>query len=464
MPSPGEGEAPKDELRSPLDDIFVAYLMSQRRESPHLDFKLILDVSRQRFAEVAKDIFAMANWGGGYILVGFMEKATGGFEPVGLPPDFHIDQADLQQKFNAYCRDPIAVGYREFDHDIADGTRKFALLYAPPSTAPLRPATEGFTRSATGRENRVFGRGDLLIRRGTQSVKASGDEEEFIKRRCEETEYRIGLISGNPDRIQETLLSNLFEVRQVPSTVYSARLAREQIPFAVRMETSFVVQDPYLYSFRDPRSEPLKPFVVAQTMAKHEVHEWLKDKDRRNIVLWLLDSGLIWEARRRGMFEWKKQVFYPLRHGETMRHEPWPGMARQATRQVATMMYAAQLGGQVGVHPAVDVHFGIVGEKLYLRLLPTFVLTSDGRRVRTGDMEGTVVTSLTHDEYNMAYVRNLMFWMSRLGTEGGRLRLLDGDVEVDAEAMKSQIEVGLRADRPGLAAVISGPQETEEAR
>src|SRR5438128_6060428 len=110
-PVSAERDAPEDSLRTPLDDIFVDFLMSKRRESPELDFKLTLDMSRYRFPEVAKDIFAMANYGGGYILVGFREKKTGGFDPVGLPAEFHIDQADLQQKFNAYSSDPLAIGY-----------------------------------------------------------------------------------------------------------------------------------------------------------------------------------------------------------------------------------------------------------------------------------------------------------------------------------------------------------------
>lgn len=60
------------------------------------------------------------------MLLGFKEKDKGGFEPVGLDPGFHIDQADLQQKFNAYSSDPIALEYREFERAIAGTALKFA--------------------------------------------------------------------------------------------------------------------------------------------------------------------------------------------------------------------------------------------------------------------------------------------------------------------------------------------------
>ena len=205
-----EQDAPEDALRSPLDDIFVDFLMSKKRESPDLDFKLTVDVSRYRFSDVAKDIFAMANYGGGYILIGFKQKETGGFEPVGVPQDFHVDQADLQQKFNAYCSDPLDIGYREFDYEVKEESgqlviHKFALINAPPSTTALSPKNDGIVRSPDGREKTVFRRGEVLIRRGTQSTRASPAEVEWIKKRAEDAEYRISLISGNTDRIPEKL-------------------------------------------------------------------------------------------------------------------------------------------------------------------------------------------------------------------------------------------------------------------
>src|SRR2546422_3399312 len=139
-----EQDAPEDSLRSPTDDIYVEYLMSKRRESSDLDFKLTIDISRHRFPEVVKDIFAMANNGGGYLLIGFKESDSGALEPVGLPPEFHIDQATIQQNFNAYCPDPLDIGYREFDFTIENMPRKFALVRIAPSRTTLAPKVDGF--------------------------------------------------------------------------------------------------------------------------------------------------------------------------------------------------------------------------------------------------------------------------------------------------------------------------------
>ena len=99
-----------ESIPDPLDDIVVDFVLAQKRETAELDFKLTLNIKRgQDFVKIAKDIFAVANYGGGYLVFGYRETETGSFDPVGLPEDFHVDQATLQEKFNSYSTDPIAL-------------------------------------------------------------------------------------------------------------------------------------------------------------------------------------------------------------------------------------------------------------------------------------------------------------------------------------------------------------------
>jgi len=445
-----ELKASVDILQSPLDDIFIDFLMSKSHESAELDFKLMIEFSKERFAEIVKDIFAMANYGGGYILGGIGEKKTGGFDSTGLPTDFHIDQADLQQKFNSYCEEPIALGYREFEYEIEDTIRKFSIIWVPPSTKPLLPIKDGTTLNKNGKVKIIFRKGNLLFRRGTQSIIAASAEAEFIKQRAEQTDYQISLMSGNPDIIPETLYSNLFEILQIPKKMFSVKLSVPKVPFFMQLESPFSIINDKIYSFEDLTGKPFTSFTQRGSIEKHIVSEWLGDKDHRNIVLWLLDSCLMWEATQRGMYIQRtgKKLFFPLRVGEKTRYESWPGLARKSNRQVATMMYATQLGGTIGVHPAVSIHFMIVAEKLYLRLSPTYVLTRDGRYIRRGEQEGTIITRLSYDDYNKIYLRNLLFWVSKLCDSNGNFRIANGRIGIDPNASKCEIDVGIRADMP----------------
>lgn len=67
-----------ESVPDPLDVIVLNFLLSQRNEDAELDFKRTIEIRKSSgFAKIAKDIFAMANYGGGYIVIGFEETKTG---------------------------------------------------------------------------------------------------------------------------------------------------------------------------------------------------------------------------------------------------------------------------------------------------------------------------------------------------------------------------------------------------
>ena len=97
--------------------------MEQRKsEAPFLDFKLTINIGKDSdFPEIAKDIFAFSNYGGGWILIGWKEEKNKRYTPVGVPEDYNVDQANLQEKFNAYLEEPIELLYTERRKASAEG-------------------------------------------------------------------------------------------------------------------------------------------------------------------------------------------------------------------------------------------------------------------------------------------------------------------------------------------------------
>jgi len=183
----------------PLGDIMLNFLIDKDREEPYLDFKETLDIRKtSSFAKIAKDFFAFSNYGGGFILIGFKEKAKMenppedkkvNFLPLGLPADYHIDQSDLQPKFNSYSNVPIEIGYREFLKNIGGTEKKFAAIYVPASTCVLTPIKDGVYVDEKGKTKRAFETGSVMIRRGTQSLPATDEEEAWIKKKV----FRYGI-------------------------------------------------------------------------------------------------------------------------------------------------------------------------------------------------------------------------------------------------------------------------------
>lgn len=201
----------------PLSDYVIDFLASRKKECPYLDFKYTMHIGKESdFTEIAKDIFAFSNYGGGWILIGWKEIKSNHYVPEGLPEEYNIDQASLQEKFNSYSNITIELGYREFEKN----SKRFAAIYVPPSYDFLTPIKEGISKKGD-KYRKVFEKEDIFYRRGTQSIHPSERELELIKKRLKKEKYRISMLSGEPDEINETIYSNLFPIKQLPKFIYS---------------------------------------------------------------------------------------------------------------------------------------------------------------------------------------------------------------------------------------------------
>ena len=68
-------------MQESLTPAFIDELIHRGFESDNLDYKETFDDSTGAWMEVAKDIYALSNFGGGYIVLGVQD---GTFKPVGL--------------------------------------------------------------------------------------------------------------------------------------------------------------------------------------------------------------------------------------------------------------------------------------------------------------------------------------------------------------------------------------------
>lgn len=439
-----------ESVPNPLEDITTDFILSQNRETAELDFKLTLDIRKgSDFVEIAKDIFAMSNYGGGYLAFGFKETKTGAFHPVGLPTDFHVDQATLQEKFNSHSNEPLALGYKELEKVIKGEKRKFAVIYVPPSTAILKPIRLG-TYTKRGKVRIAFRRDEILFRRGTQSVRASQHEIKFIDKRAKDTEYKISLLSGKPDRIKENLYGNFFRVLKSPSQIFVAEIPRKiRFGFFETEDTPYVRQVERIYSFCNLEVEPFKKYIKSKSLSRRDVSEFLETQDGRILLTWLLNSEIKNAALRRGLRydgHNKNAYFYPT--NEPSRHETWKGRFRTTQKQVAKRIYIKQLRRSLVAHDAALLAFMTIGTDFYLKALPRIVLTHDGYETIQGFREGTVKTRLSYNKFNDAYLNLVLFWVSRFKSETRNAIDLGGRILVSTEPVTLSLDWGIMKDRP----------------
>jgi len=383
-----------------------------------------------------------------------------------LAEDFHIDQADLQQKFNAYLTNPIDLPYREFYRNLQGTQRRFAAVYIPPSSCVLKPIRSGVYRDENGKQHTAFMVNSVLIRRGTQSTAATKEEIAWIHRRAEREGYRLGVLSGQPDQVQETVYSNLFEVIKAPEIIWTAslRATREGQPPQqgnTPYRAVYVLWNDRMVTFDDistPQS-PLWEMIEPSSVQGEQLAAWLADEDRQRVVIWLLNKELRFLAGRLGLLhEPRRQKFYYSCDGE-YRTETWsPRFRASSTLKVAQRIWAQQLGRPIFWHLAVVAPFTRIGDRLFLKLIPTIQLTNNGRKAVFGPREGTVITRLTYNRYNSSYLNQILFWISRLADAKQSIELAQGKILVSAKPVESPISVGILFDRPTAEPVQEIPE------
>lgn len=442
----------------PLSDYIIDFMKNRKSESPYMDFKLTISIKKDsNFPNVAKDIFAFGNYGGGWILIGWKEVKKNQYAPVGVPDDYEIDQAVLQEKFNSYVDEPIELLYKEIKDVIGGKERRFGIIFIPPSHKILTPNKDGKYRIGD-KEKIVFSKDEKFYRRGTQNVHPSEQELEIIKKRIEKEDYRISVLSGEPDEIDEEIYGNLFELNKIPNYVYIGNikpyddasiksLLKEKGVFP-EFYYKFNIWNGKIITFENLYDEknPYSYLVKGDSITRESVDFWLNDSDKSRIIMELLNRELKHHAISKGLSynRHTDKLFYSS--STDRRTEDWKGRYRKSTKTVAAKMYAYQLKKEVYCHTAFYASFIRLGNNIFLEITPTFILTEDGKHPIYGFNEGTILTRLSYNRYNNIYLSNVLFWVHQLG-EGKKIAIMDY-IEIDPKPITANLPVGILFDMP----------------
>jgi hypothetical protein len=165
-------------------DRFVPRATEARRESKYVEFKEQFDpASDSEWLELIKDVVAVANIGGGVIVIGL--RNDGSLSGMSVQAVLALDGAAICDKLRSY------LGGEFDDFEISsvarDGGRVAAIVIGPAEEAPLTFVRPG-TYPDPGRPDRqksAFGRGPYF-RHGAKSEPATRDDlRQFIERRLE---------------------------------------------------------------------------------------------------------------------------------------------------------------------------------------------------------------------------------------------------------------------------------------
>ena len=329
----------------------------------------------------------------------------------------------------------------------------------PPSYDIIKPTKDGkYNKGA--KEKIVFKEGDLFYRRGTQSIPPSDNELRILKKRLEKENYRLSVLSGEPDEIDEIIYSNLFSVEKLPEYVYTGvKKDYDDISIKVLLKQEGVFPE-FFFKFKEWSGKIVtyenltnynniyRKLVKSDTIRKEPIISWIEDPDKNRIIMELLNRELIHYAMKNGMFYFrdKNKLYYPL-EVEDKRREKWKSRYGKSTRTVASKMWAEQMNRSIYCHTAFTPKFiQFDSYEFYLRIHPSFVLTGDGKYAIKGPVEGTVITRLSYNKYNSSYLNNILFWIHQLG-QGKNIKIGDY-LEISSQPVKIEMPVGILYDIP----------------
>jgi tetratricopeptide (TPR) repeat protein len=162
-----EGDLSRDALR---------YLLDCRGECEWLDYKEVLPLATdEQVCSFAKDALAMKNVGGGYLLVGVLDKS---WQQIGLEAPFPLDTKQLRDKVFRATGATIDVDVVNHSVQQENGRRYYPLILVRSSrkrSRRRRPTVVGKDFCAA----KHFGlrRGEIFVRRGDSTVRISSQQE-----------------------------------------------------------------------------------------------------------------------------------------------------------------------------------------------------------------------------------------------------------------------------------------------
>ena len=293
---------------------------------------------------------------------------------------------------------------------------------------------------------------------------------------------------ADPDVVTERLYCNLLPVEPLPQSVYSAPVtpktlrSKQDIKEAIRHAQEEAGVTPFVPAFRfvenaivtfhdlDSPDGPFASLVDPRTVRSIPTRSFIRNEENRKIATSLLNMALDRHAQHRGLvIDRTKQgrYFFPPDHGHA-RQIMWIPLKRKTARTVAK---PCTVGDQTTFwrHLGVYLRMLFLANRYYLKVTPTWVLTTDGAAVKTGPRVGQLVIKWTGPERNLHLLYHVRFWATFLRARPGPILIRAGDqhVEISTSPAVIQNAYGVAFDQKDLlqlldraAPLIASQEET----
>lgn len=242
------------------NDTSIKKAVTAKRESKYLDFKKKFDPNRaEDWCEIIKDIVAMANSGGGIIIVGVNNDGSPSKEDIsGI---LGIDHAQIIDKIARYTGE-------QFDnltvHEETKEGYKIAIMQIEDVSIPMIFIKPGTYDAGEGKQKTAFSRGSVYFRHGAKSEPGnSKDLRESMEREIE--------------LVKKSWLGNIRRVVTAPAGYEVKLLPPEIMESGLSSATPIrIVDDPLAPAYKKIWDD--SPYQFPQEIVIGAVKSWRRDK------------------------------------------------------------------------------------------------------------------------------------------------------------------------------------------
>jgi len=245
--------------------------------------------------------------------------------------------------------------------------------------------------------------------------------------------------SSGADRIEELLVTNLLPVTELPTVVQyadtSMRKKSDIGQFTKRTDTPpFILREGKLYTFSDLHdiNNPLETAVDPKTIRDVLLSTWFASDDTKRWAIELFNLAFrqhCWARHLR--FDRDGQRFFFQPQNQQPKRIVW-NLNGKRVREVTTRHFGMRKGVDGAPekfpygwrHQAIRAEFVHLPMGLFLRIIPTYMLTGeDGKTPRGGPRVGPILSQWLNQERNGQILRSLRFW-SLVLTRGNKDELI----------------------------------------
>jgi hypothetical protein len=172
---------------------------------------------------------------------------------------------------------------------------------------------------------------------------------------------------------------------------------------------------------------------------------WLKDDLRRNDLIYLFNLALEKYCRKRNMRHDRDHDRFVclLKEGKDYSFT-WRAETKHVERKVARRIVK---DGELVfcIHYAAKLNFMFINDSLFLKIEPTKVFTSDGKKPIRKQMLAKLMSNYLSKEFNKSYLSSVRFWAKFLSKLDVKISIPIGNLklEIGTRPASTHLPVGI---------------------